>query len=291
MQDALGPWESMPAPLWGTFCGHLEGEWIGQYGAYTPWEGVWAAVSWSQLWGRGGSGTTWGHDGMWGPPKGHLARTWHTPGGRLEGTWRPSGEGGIAGRVAFWPLDHPPAHLHHQHTSPQSTHSHTTPNACPQVMRSLCGWMRLASTSHTSTRAAWRWGRRGWRLRGGRGGGLHTVSKGACIRSAAGHRLLRPYLPCLPCVPPLSVPYSPPATPERWVRPSSMHTAPFPSTHRPYNSNIYMFLSIPFFKRTPICARGLPPQRGRHPHPAHRPRSRRPPFTHRPFHPNTNRTH
>lgn len=24
---------------WDTFCNHLSGEWIGQYGAYTPWEG------------------------------------------------------------------------------------------------------------------------------------------------------------------------------------------------------------------------------------------------------------
>ena len=24
---------------WSTFCNHLSGEWVGQYGAYTPWEG------------------------------------------------------------------------------------------------------------------------------------------------------------------------------------------------------------------------------------------------------------
>ena len=24
---------------WGTFCNHMSGEWVGQYGAYTPWEG------------------------------------------------------------------------------------------------------------------------------------------------------------------------------------------------------------------------------------------------------------
>ena len=44
--DALSGWERAPAPLWGTFCGHLEGEWLGQYAAYTPWgaepEPVWA---------------------------------------------------------------------------------------------------------------------------------------------------------------------------------------------------------------------------------------------------------
>lgn len=25
---------------WDTFCNHLDGEWVGQYGAYTPWEGA-----------------------------------------------------------------------------------------------------------------------------------------------------------------------------------------------------------------------------------------------------------
>jgi len=37
--DELTPYEPMPSPLWPTFCGHLEGEWLGQYGAYTPWAG------------------------------------------------------------------------------------------------------------------------------------------------------------------------------------------------------------------------------------------------------------
>jgi hypothetical protein len=39
LQDELSGWEPAPAPLWGTFCGHLEGEWLGQYAAYTPWGG------------------------------------------------------------------------------------------------------------------------------------------------------------------------------------------------------------------------------------------------------------
>jgi hypothetical protein len=39
MQDELSGWEMVPAPLWGTFTGHCEGEWLGQYAAYTPWGG------------------------------------------------------------------------------------------------------------------------------------------------------------------------------------------------------------------------------------------------------------
>ena len=47
---------------WGTFCNHLSGEWVGQYGAYTPWEGlaepVWldAGNKWVAGRGRGGGG-------------------------------------------------------------------------------------------------------------------------------------------------------------------------------------------------------------------------------------------
>ncbi|GFR48898.1 hypothetical protein Agub_g10845 [Astrephomene gubernaculifera] len=37
--DELGPTESAAPPKWGTFCSHLNGEWVGQYAAYTPWEG------------------------------------------------------------------------------------------------------------------------------------------------------------------------------------------------------------------------------------------------------------
>lgn len=40
LQDELSPWESAAAPLWGTFTGHSEGEWLGQYSAYTPWGGA-----------------------------------------------------------------------------------------------------------------------------------------------------------------------------------------------------------------------------------------------------------
>jgi hypothetical protein len=37
--------EAMPEPRWDTFCNHLQGEWVGHYGAYTPWEGEpWAAA-------------------------------------------------------------------------------------------------------------------------------------------------------------------------------------------------------------------------------------------------------
>lgn len=39
IQDELSSWEPSAAPLWGTFCGHCEGEWLGQYSAYTPWGG------------------------------------------------------------------------------------------------------------------------------------------------------------------------------------------------------------------------------------------------------------
>lgn len=39
LQDELSSWETAAAPLWGTFCGHCEGEWLGQYSAYTPWGG------------------------------------------------------------------------------------------------------------------------------------------------------------------------------------------------------------------------------------------------------------
>lgn len=39
LQDELSAWETAAAPLWGTFTGHCEGEWLGQYGAYTPWGG------------------------------------------------------------------------------------------------------------------------------------------------------------------------------------------------------------------------------------------------------------
>ncbi|EFJ46014.1 hypothetical protein VOLCADRAFT_93813 [Volvox carteri f. nagariensis] len=37
--DELSPPEAAPEPRWSTFCSHLEGQWVGQYGAYTPWEG------------------------------------------------------------------------------------------------------------------------------------------------------------------------------------------------------------------------------------------------------------
>ncbi|GIL52540.1 hypothetical protein Vafri_8382 [Volvox africanus] len=37
--DELSATESAPEPKWGTFCSHLGGEWVGQYAAYTPWEG------------------------------------------------------------------------------------------------------------------------------------------------------------------------------------------------------------------------------------------------------------
>lgn len=33
-----GETEAAEEPKWGTFCNHLDGEWIGQYAAYTPWE-------------------------------------------------------------------------------------------------------------------------------------------------------------------------------------------------------------------------------------------------------------
>jgi hypothetical protein len=33
-----GETEPAEEPKWGTFCNHLDGEWIGQYAAYTPWE-------------------------------------------------------------------------------------------------------------------------------------------------------------------------------------------------------------------------------------------------------------
>jgi hypothetical protein len=58
--DVLSGWEPVPPPLWGTFCGHLEGEWLGQYAAYTPWGGAswdepplcfalgWAWVQWQR---------------------------------------------------------------------------------------------------------------------------------------------------------------------------------------------------------------------------------------------------
>ncbi|WIA08431.1 hypothetical protein OEZ85_007868 [Tetradesmus obliquus] len=43
----------VPSPLWGTFTGHCEGEWLGQYAAYTPWGGdpepVWADESGAYL--------------------------------------------------------------------------------------------------------------------------------------------------------------------------------------------------------------------------------------------------
>ncbi|GAX74326.1 hypothetical protein CEUSTIGMA_g1775.t1 [Chlamydomonas eustigma] len=34
-----GKSEMTESPIWATFCNHVSGEWIGQYGAYTPWEG------------------------------------------------------------------------------------------------------------------------------------------------------------------------------------------------------------------------------------------------------------
>ncbi|GLC70769.1 hypothetical protein PLESTF_001031300 [Pleodorina starrii] len=37
--DELTPTEPAAEPKWGTFCSHLSGEWVGQYAAYTPWEG------------------------------------------------------------------------------------------------------------------------------------------------------------------------------------------------------------------------------------------------------------
>ncbi|KAG2501708.1 hypothetical protein HYH03_000209 [Edaphochlamys debaryana] len=37
--DELEPSKATPEPRWGTFCSHLTGEWVGQYAAYTPWEG------------------------------------------------------------------------------------------------------------------------------------------------------------------------------------------------------------------------------------------------------------
>lgn len=37
--DELSGWEVVPAPLWRTFTGHCEGEWLGQYAAYTPYGG------------------------------------------------------------------------------------------------------------------------------------------------------------------------------------------------------------------------------------------------------------
>jgi hypothetical protein len=43
----------MPSPLWGTFTGHCEGTWLGQYTAFTPWGGdpepVWADASGAYL--------------------------------------------------------------------------------------------------------------------------------------------------------------------------------------------------------------------------------------------------
>ncbi|KXZ55531.1 hypothetical protein GPECTOR_2g1080 [Gonium pectorale] len=37
--DELTPSEAAAEPKWATFCSHLNGEWVGQYAAYTPWEG------------------------------------------------------------------------------------------------------------------------------------------------------------------------------------------------------------------------------------------------------------
>mmetsp|Transcript_1784 Transcript_1784/g.4515 ORF Transcript_1784/g.4515 Transcript_1784/m.4515 type:complete len:608 (+) Transcript_1784:845-2668(+) len=38
LQDELTKTEFAETPRWDTFCNHLSGEWVGQYGAYTPWE-------------------------------------------------------------------------------------------------------------------------------------------------------------------------------------------------------------------------------------------------------------
>ncbi|KAG2435736.1 hypothetical protein HXX76_006932 [Chlamydomonas incerta] len=37
--DELTPSERAAEPKWDTFCSHMNGEWVGQYAAYTPWEG------------------------------------------------------------------------------------------------------------------------------------------------------------------------------------------------------------------------------------------------------------
>ncbi|KAG2451288.1 hypothetical protein HYH02_003894 [Chlamydomonas schloesseri] len=37
--DELTPCERAAEPKWDTFCSHMNGEWVGQYAAYTPWEG------------------------------------------------------------------------------------------------------------------------------------------------------------------------------------------------------------------------------------------------------------
>lgn len=53
IEEVLAPPENVATPRWDTFCNHLSGEWIGQYGAYAPWSGeaepVWQDSAGSSL--------------------------------------------------------------------------------------------------------------------------------------------------------------------------------------------------------------------------------------------------
>jgi hypothetical protein len=140
-QDELSGWEPAPAPLWGTFCGHLEGDWLGQYAAYTPWGGA------AGQRGAGGRGDAGGGAGLGDQRSRHDSPEQPRAAGEAAGGLQRRAAAGTApGQLA--PLDQ---------TAPHPCPPHPHP---PQLTPSPCGPTTAGATCCTPTAARARAARR-----------------------------------------------------------------------------------------------------------------------------------